>query len=129
MQRFLTQASAYLSRWLPPLLMMMIIFWWSAQSNIPGPGTSIVVWWDFILKKVAHLTEYALLFFSLQRALNWYTKEDLATYSWAFVLLILYALSDEMHQSFTLGRHPMLRDVGFDTLGGFLVYLRLMKFV
>ncbi len=50
----------FLIRFAPPLLMMGIIYYVSSLSVLPG---STVVWWDFILKKSAHMTEYALLFF------------------------------------------------------------------
>jgi VanZ family protein len=32
-------------------------------------------------------------------------------------MAVLYAGSDEFHQSFTSGRHPSVMDVGIDTLG------------
>lgn len=115
-------------RWMPVAMVMAIIFWWSAQSDLPGAAGGIV-WWDFLLKKTAHLSEYACLFYVWQRALNWQKSEDSRTYWLSFVLVILYAISDEIHQSFTPGRHPQLRDVGFDSLGGLLVYLKLMQFV
>jgi len=37
---------------------------------------------------------------------------------WAWVLAVLYALTDEFHQSFVPGRHPSLLDVlVFDAAG------------
>jgi VanZ family protein len=41
-------------------------------------------------------------------------------------LIVIYAVSDEFHQSFTPGREPKLRDVLIDTAGSFLgMYLTL----
>ena len=88
-----------------------------------------LAWWDFLMKKIAHLIEYGLLFFSIQRAHNWGKPFEVRDYRLTFVWVILYALSDEYHQSFTPGRKPNIVDVGYDTLGGFLVYLKLKRFV
>ena len=38
----------------------------------------------------------------------------------AFVLSLLYAISDELHQTFVPGRSGRLTDVGFDSLGALL---------
>ena len=115
-------------RWAPVAVLMSIIFWWSAQSDLPGSGLYIT-WWDFLIKKTAHLIEYACLFFVWQRALNWQKPKEDYSYLLSFAFVCLYAISDEIHQSFTPGRHPQLRDVGFDMLGGLLIYLRLASFV
>jgi VanZ family protein len=40
---------------------------------------------------------------------------------------LAFALSDEYHQSFVLGRTAKLMDVGFDSIGMFLAYLRLKQ--
>jgi VanZ family protein len=108
--------------------MMGIIFWWSTQTVLPG-SAAMLVWWDFVIKKIAHLFEYGLLFFSLQRALNWNKLFDQKKYLYVFLWVLLYAMSDELHQSFTPGRHAKIDDVGFDMLGAFLVFIRLKKFI
>jgi len=107
---------------MPPIVVMAGIFWFSSQSSLPGPG---IIWWDFLIKKTAHIIEYGLLFFSWQRALNWSRPRSKRRYAATFGIVIAYALTDEIHQSFTPGRHPMIRDVWFDFLGAFLVYLKL----
>jgi VanZ family protein len=38
-------------------------------------------------------------------------------------MAVLFALSDEFHQSFVRGRHSALRDVGIDSLGALLALL------
>jgi VanZ like family len=115
-------------RWGPVGVVMAIIFWWSTQSDLPG-ATGGIVWWDFIMKKTAHLSEYACLFFLWQRALNWKKPQENHSYWLSFVLVCLYAMSDEIHQSFTPGRHPQLRDIGYDLLGGLLAYIKLIQAV
>jgi VanZ family protein len=128
MQKWLSIACAHISRFAPPLIMMAVIYWWSAQTDLPGP-TNALVWWDFTIKKLAHVIEYGLLYFFLQRAFNWYSPLDERRFSTTFVLVLLYAISDEIHQSFTPGRHSQLRDVGIDMVGCLMVYLKVMQFV
>ena len=78
-----------------------------------------IIWWDFVIKKTAHIGEYAILYFLLWRAIKkgWITP---------LVLGLIYALSDEYHQSFVLGRTATLRDAGFD-LSGMLIMLYALK--
>jgi len=78
-----------------------------------------IIWWDFIIKKTAHVGEYAILYFLLWRAIKkgWIIP---------LVLGLIYALSDEYHQSFVPGRTATLRDAGFD-LSGMLIMLYALK--
>jgi VanZ family protein len=93
------------SRWLPVLAWAAIIF---AFSSIPSLGTGLGTW-DTILRKSAHLTEYAILAALLWRATGRYGP--------ALVLAVAYAGSDELHQTFVRGRHGSPVDVGVDTIG------------
>jgi len=92
--------------WLPVLIWMVVIFAFSAMSI---NGQAKFSWPDFIIKKTAHVTEYAILFLLTYRA-NKSFKSSL-------IVCLLFALSDEWHQTLTPGREGRLRDVGFDTLG------------
>src|SRR5262249_7977466 len=65
--------------------------------------------WDLLLRKCAHLTEYAILGALLTRA----TGSRVA----AFVLAVAYAGTDEWHQTFVRGRHGSPVDVGIDAIG------------
>jgi len=88
-----------INRWLPALLVMGIIFGFSSITGEEMPGFGA---WDLILKKGAHVLGYALLAFFL-----WYAQGfDRHRWWLAFVLAVLYAISDEFHQSFVAGRHP-----------------------
>ena len=54
------------SRFAPPLLLMGLIFFLSAQPDLStGLGT-----WDLILRKLAHMAEYGLLWLLWWRALG-----------------------------------------------------------
>ncbi len=79
-----------------------------AFSSIPSLSTHLGTW-DLILRKAAHMTEYAILAALLRRAA--------ASYGWAFALAVAYAASDEFHQTFVRGRHGSPVDVGIDAIG------------
>jgi VanZ family protein len=102
-------------RWLPAILMMAAIF---IFSSIPSTEMPNFGFWDLLVKKGGHATGYGLLALSFWFALKWDRR-----WIWlAFVLTALYAGSDEFHQSFVLGRHSSLVDVGIDSAGA-LVFL------
>lgn len=79
---------------------------------------------EYILRKIAHFSEYALLgaslcvFFSLEKhRLCW---------PWAWLTGTVYACTDEIHQLFSDGRSASIIDVGIDSCGvlcGCLLYL------
>jgi len=93
------------TRWLPVLVWAGVIF---AFSSIPSLNSGLGTW-DYVLRKCAHMTEYAILAALLMRAT--------ASYVWAFPLAIAYAASDELHQTFVRGRHGSPLDVGIDAVG------------
>jgi VanZ family protein len=91
----------------PPLLLMGLIFYLSAQPDLnSGLGT-----WDTILRKAAHMTEYGLLWFLWWRALGYGSPLP------AIAITLLWAASDEYHQSFVEGRHGTPVDVAIDAVG------------
>jgi len=74
------------------------------------------------IRKLGHVTEYFILGILLFRAFRCGSKE-LLSWRWAFysiLVVVLYAASDEFHQSFVSTRTASLFDVGIDTLGGIL---------
>ena len=94
-----------LDLWLPPLLLMAVIFVLSAQPDLnSGLGTI-----DFVLRKIVHMSEYALLTFLWWRVLR--------NPALAFGVAVAYAATDEFHQHFVQGRHGTPLDVGIDALG------------
>jgi len=102
----------FVKNWLPVIAWMSVIFFLSHQPDLKSGFPNLI---DFILRKLAHITEYAILCFLLIRA----TKNKKA----AFVIAFLYACSDEFHQTFIFGRHGTLRDIGIDSIGIILAYL------
>lgn len=107
--------------WLPVVVWATFIFLLSAHPTNP---VSKIHWKDFVVKKTAHVIEYAALTVLLYRALkeSGIEKREAGVYS--AILATLYGVSDEIHQSFTPGREPKLRDVFFDTIGAiFAIYI------
>ena len=118
-----------LIRYLPPLVWMGVIFSISSLHVLPGPQVTRIVWWDFLAKKSAHMIEYAILYFLWQKSIHYNNKPNYRGYLLSFLIVIGYAITDEYHQSFISGRHPKAYDVGYDTLGAGLMYLRLQKWL
>ena len=85
--------------------MAAIIF---AFSSVPSLGTGLGTW-DLVLRKLAHLSEYAVLGALLQRAL--------ARPRLAILIGGIYAATDEIHQHFVRGRHAAWYDWVIDTVG------------
>ena len=104
------------SLWLPVVIWCLVIFILSSIPTLPAPK---IIWWDFILKKTAHVIEYAILYFLVYRALsrNFSRSKKLLFTFYSLLFTLVYAFSDEYHQSFVPGRHPKLMDIGFDSLG------------
>jgi len=100
--------------WIPALVVMGMIFWFSAQ---PGDELPVFSWADKIVKKSGHMIGYALLAFWY-----WYALGLQSNRRWfAWLLAILYAITDEYHQSFVPYRGPSIWDVLiFDNLGALI---------
>ena len=108
--------SRALTVWLPVLVWAAVIF---AFSSIPSLSSGLGAW-DTVLRKCAHVTEYAVLGALLYRALEREAP--------ALAAGIAYAATDEFHQHFVHGRHASPVDVGIDAVGvalGMLVWVRL----
>ncbi len=101
-----------LPRWLPALVLMITIFAFSSRTSdeLPSFGG-----WDYFVKKSAHGIGYGLLALAYLRALPG------RNYKLAWLLAVLYSLTDEFHQSFVPGRRASLIDVFvFDNLGAII---------
>ena len=81
------------SAWLPVVVWAGVIF---AFSSVPSLSTELGTW-DTILRKLAHLAEYAVLGALLDRALR---RSHLIV---AVAVAGLYAVTDEVHQLFVEG--------------------------
>jgi VanZ family protein len=98
-----------LLRSLAPLVLMGVIFYFSAQSSAGEHP-----WWDVILRKLGHVTGYALLATLWWWALRGVTTRPLLI---AVCVAFVYACTDEFHQTFVSGRTGTPVDVGVDAIG------------
>jgi VanZ family protein len=98
--------------WLPVIACAGLIFVLSAQSNVHFSTDAAI---DWPLRKAAHLVIFAVLAFLVMRALGRVRTRDVLLIG--FALTAVYAASDEVHQSFVVGRSPMVTDVLIDIVG------------
>jgi len=89
---------------------MGVIFFLSAQPDLPHPD---VGWAGRLVSSAAHALEYAVLAVLLAIALEGRPRSLLI----AFLVAVLYGISDEFHQSFVPGRTPDVWDVACDAAG------------
>lgn len=137
-----------LKYWLPVFLWTVFIFVGSSDlmsaehtSRFIGPflrwfafdiADTTVASIQFIVRKCAHLTEYAVLAALIWRALRFQipsgTVRTQATI--AFVAAVICAVFDEFHQSFVPSRTSSPADVAIDGVGaiiGLVVYWRMTR--
>lgn len=74
------------------------------------------------VRKCAHLTEYAILALLVWRAVRKPVRKDPRPWSWhhagiALWVAVLYAATDELHQTFVSSREGTIRDVFIDSSG------------
>ena len=91
---------------------MAAIFVVSAQPDLSS-GLGVI---DLIGRKIVHVGEYALLCLLWWRALRTVTSEQRAL-ALAVLVSVLYAVSDEYHQSLVPGRNGSPLDVAIDAAG------------
>jgi VanZ family protein len=110
--------------WLPSLACPGLIFLLSAQPGDAFPKLIL----DKLISTASHFTVYAILMTLLVMALHRgsgmsATRARLS----AFVLVAVYALSDEYHQSFVPGRTATLFDWLADVAGASLIWIVLIR--
>ncbi len=97
--------------------MMVAIFLFSAtpSSGLPDFGS-----FDFYVKKAGHMLGYALLSAAYLYGIG---SRRPKAYLLAWIFAVVYAMTDEYHQSFVPGRHAWVRDVAIDSVGAFISLL------
>lgn len=114
----------FLQRWGFAILLMLAIFAFSSRPSNEIPRFGSV---DSIVKKGGHMLGYALLALAYWRGFEF--KRGKAWLAW--MLAVLYAVTDEFHQAFVPGRRPSPLDVllfdNFGTLIGLFVFA-ILKF-
>ncbi len=97
------------TQWLPLISWTAVIFFVSHQ---PSQNIPIFGFWDLLVKKGAHFIAYLILAELAFGATN--QKRP----AYALLITLLYAISDEWHQTFIPGRNGTLIDVLIDFSGG-----------
>jgi VanZ family protein len=79
----------------------------------------------FITRKAGHFSEYAVLAFLARRAFITSSRAFLQRYWFqiGLLLVVIYGLLDEFHQSFVPSRTASIYDSAIDVAGGFTVLL------
>lgn len=107
------------------LVWMAVIFYFSAQNGETSGEESMFITKllhlpEWIVRKGAHMTEYAVLagllfgFFRTLSPVPW----KMRAVSW--LVSVMYAATDEFHQMFSGGRSASARDVCIDAAGAAL---------
>lgn len=123
---------------IPSALLMFIIFMFSSQTGDESAGLSlkITLWIQkilpfitsqdllhFMIRKAAHMSEYAILTFTYIYGYSHYQISHKKICLFSIMSTFLYACTDEMHQLLVGGRAGQLTDVFIDTSGGILALL------
>jgi VanZ family protein len=112
--------------WLPVVAWMIVIFLLSSRHSVT---VSPEYFLNFVFFKTLHIIEYAILFTLTTRALYRGGAGMMGrdVYVWAFIMTLVYAMSDELHQQFVPSRQGHLRDVIIDGVGAGLTWYYLSQ--
>ena len=116
----------FLNSYIPIVLWSGFIFLLSNQPVLPGPQ---LYTWDFIFKKCAHIFVYFVLFLLVNRGISIHFDGKSKKSYLALLFTIVYAMTDEFHQSFIPGRSSTIRDLGYDGLGMIIGWLKLHRYI
>jgi VanZ family protein len=85
---------------------------------------------NYVLRKLAHFTEYAILtvlgYWAWAKGVGRSPQQSLQI---AFAVSILFAISDEFHQRFVPGRTSLMTDVLIDGLGASVAAFAIQQWV
>ena len=123
-------------KWVCLLTWMLVIFLFSHQPH-SGQATHSILekiipvlkekeyteTINFIIRKIAHLTEYFILAFFMNSLLKEYKITSTKRHIYTILLCLLYACTDEVHQLFVIGRTGNWKDCIVDTIGSTLYIL------
>lgn len=110
--------------WVLLVIWMILIFLFSHQPALPKLPSGIA---DLLLKKSAHATAYAILMGLWWQAIKTVRPSSPTTLWLSLGLTLLYAISDEWHQTFIPGRNGQITDVFIDLGGALLMLVFIMR--
>lgn len=101
--------------WLPTIAWMGLIFFLSSR---PSLQVSSVGWQDLLFRKTAHILEYFILALFFRRSLTRTTSLTRpVVLLLTLIFSLLYAVSDEFHQTLVPGREGKIFDMAIDASG------------
>ncbi len=102
--------------WFPVIGWMLTIFILSSRERVAVSEEYIL---NFTFFKSLHVIEYGILGFLIFRLINHVSKKSLPRqkYIEAFLFALIYANTDELHQTFVPTRQGAIRDVLIDCIG------------
>lgn len=128
--------------WLFSIITMLIIFFFSSQNALQSSQVSggfikiilsafldkfdslsvtdkndLIESLQFLVRKGAHFSIYLVLGTSLMTAISTYNIKNLLQFSLSAVIALIYAATDEFHQTFVSGRAGTIIDVLLDFSG------------
>ena len=104
---------AAVRRFGPPLALMALIYFLSAQPDLNSGLGDL----DHYLRKAGHMAVFGALWALWARGVRWRHPAVAAA------IAVGYAITDEWHQSFVLGRSASPVDVAIDAAGVALAWL------
>jgi VanZ family protein len=111
-------------RTIPLISWSALIFYLSSQNAVSVVSQREA---DISIHKLAHVIEYGMLYiffmFAFCKNKSQYSKVSL----YGLIFVGLYAVSDELHQSFNPTRGPRVTDVFVDLLGALVADFSLRK--
>lgn len=108
-------------RWFLVIVWMAVIFAFSSQANSGEATEEVLGDMNVPIRKCAHMFEYAVLFWLTRwSALTIRRPTFIVPGMLASVICLLYAASDEYHQSFVPGRSGQAQDVAVDMAGSLI---------
>ncbi len=113
-----------LVRWFAVVMWAKLIYY---LSSIPGLKMGLG-FWDFFVRKSAHIFEFAYLTALLYLA--WESSARMNRKTLALLSVVpafLYAAGDEFHQLHVMNRHGCAGDVAVDAVGIFIVFYLILR--
>lgn len=122
------KAVNFLIAWLPPFFLMAALFYSSSQHAVELAPTLTT---DFVAHKSIHVVIYAALYFLVFRGFYLsYKKKNVNDFLlWALVVTMVYAISDEFHQTFVPTRTGTVRDIFIDATGVLIMYIYIKYYI
>lgn len=111
--------SKFIRYYLPAFLWTGVIFYFSSVPDLKVGAQSISA--EIILRKLGHIIEFAVLYGLVFRIFFYGHRQNFKkSIGFSLIVVILYAISDECHQTFTPGRTGKIVDVVFDAISAIL---------